>query len=802
MIAAGAYALIAGALVLIGWAAGIQRLTDWAGTGISQKPNAALAALLLGPALLCLARGGSSNLCARIFAAGSALLGGLTLFQHLTGINLGIDTLLFSEPPGAKGTVAPGRMGPIASTSYLLLGAGLLFRTARRPLMRRIAHNLGLLTSLLVGIPLLGYVYGADFLYTIPRFTGIAFQTTTAILAISIGLMASVPTYGVIALLRRDDPGGQLLRRLLIPLIALPLLLGWLALRGQQLGLYDAPFGTAALTFILIVLLGGLATGNARRLGLAAARQSAERKQAEDELRRREERLQMALHVGEAGTWDMDLRSGRNIWSESHFHLLGLAPTPSGEATPEMWQSAIPAEDMDAVRAEWERAEAARDLFRSQHRMRRHDNGEVLWVRAVGRFHYDDAGKAVRFFGAVQNITDFKNVEAELRQSISARKRAEDDLREAGRRKDEFLATLAHELRNPLAPVMNSIELLDRIGEQEPLAIKARAMMRRQVRHLTRLVDDLLDISRIARDKLELRRERIELSSVLRGTVEDLRAACAARRQVLSVALPDEPVWLDADPARLAQVVGNLLHNASKYTPEGGQIALSALREGGAVRITVTDNGIGLTPEELSRVFGLFEQVHTAGKMAQGGLGIGLSLVKRLVEMHGGTVEGQSAGRGQGSTFTVRLPLPGDVPAAGEAAPQGAAPDGPAAQLRVLVVDDNMDAAESLEEILKILGHRTHTVHDGPEAIEAARRFDPHVVLLDIGLPSMSGYDVCREIRRQRAGQQPLMVALTGWGQDQDRRASAEAGFDHHLIKPVPVDKLGALLEKLSSPHR
>jgi CheY-like chemotaxis protein len=408
----------------------------------------------------------------------------------------------------------------------------------------------------------------------------------------------------------------------------------------------------------------------------------------------------------------------------------------------------------------------------------------------------DASGKPVRAIAVVQDVTE--------------RRRAEAVLRDADRRKDEFLATLAHELRNPLAPVMHSLELLDRIGSSEPGVTEARGTIRRQLGHLVRLVDDLLDVSRITRDKLELRRERVELAWVVRRAVEDNHVYCAARGHTLTVALPDEPIALHADATRLVQVVGNLLNNACKYTQPGGRIELVARRDdGGRVCLTVRDNGIGIAADDLPRVFGIFEQVHADGQLSQGGLGIGLSLVKRLVEMHGGSVEAHSDGPGKGSEFVVRLPLFADRadaverPAAGAGtatavagARRGERLSAGAAR-RVLVVDDNKDTARSMARLLMLGGHVARTAHDGPEALTAAEQFNPDLVLLDIGLPSMSGYDVCRAIRLKLADRPPVMIALTGWGQDEDRRRSAEAGFDRHLVKPIQFDKLTALLAEL-----
>ncbi|WP_437684890.1 GAF domain-containing protein [Sorangium sp. So ce176] len=372
-----------------------------------------------------------------------------------------------------------------------------------------------------------------------------------------------------------------------------------------------------------------------------------------------------------------------------------------------------------------------------------------------------------------------------------------DQLRDQDRRKDEFLATLAHELRNPLAPIRTGLEILQVAGSAEQ-ARKILDMMERQVGHMVRMVDDLLDVSRITSGKVELRRERVDLRSVLNGALETSRPLIEAAAHELAVRLPAEPLLLDADPTRLAQVFANLLNNAAKYTPGGGVIRLAAQREGAGVAVRVVDNGVGISADMLPKVFDMFTQVVRSIDRAQGGLGIGLTLVRRLVELHGGTVHAESEGPGRGSTFTVRLPLA----AAEEPAPRRSSP-GPAgrdaaAALRILVVDDNVDGAESLALLLRMAGHRTQEVHTGPEALTAARELGADVVFLDIGLPGMSGYEVARRLRAEPGFAGLVLVALTGWGAEDDRRQAREAGFDHHLTKPVNAAEVRRLVASVA----
>jgi PAS domain S-box-containing protein len=377
-----------------------------------------------------------------------------------------------------------------------------------------------------------------------------------------------------------------------------------------------------------------------------------------------------------------------------------------------------------------------------------------------------------------------------LAQDVTEQQRAERALQEASRRKDEFLAMLAHELRNPLAPIRYATQMLQMIGAQDPRIGRARDVIDRQVDHLVRLVDDLLDVSRVSRGKIELRRSRIELAAILRQAVETSRPLVDARRHALHLTLPDEPVYVDGDTTRLTQVVSNLLNNAAKYTDAGGHLELSLEAVAGEAVIRVRDDGRGLDPAALEHVFEPFFQVDRNLDRSEGGLGIGLSLVKDLVELHGGRVEARSAGRGRGSEFVVRLAR---VPsaAAGATTADEAAPC--RHRLRILVVDDNLDAAEGLVELLQLDGHETLMASDGEQAVHVALQERPDVVLLDIGLPKLDGRGACRAMR-DGGLTQALIVAMTGYGQDEDRRASASAGFDAHQIKPVKLSTIRRLL--------
>lgn len=370
-------------------------------------------------------------------------------------------------------------------------------------------------------------------------------------------------------------------------------------------------------------------------------------------------------------------------------------------------------------------------------------------------------------------------------------------LKESDRRKNEFLAMLAHELRNPLAPIRNALHIMRLTGANGEAVSSEREMMERQVGQMVRLVDDLLDVSRISRGKIELRKDQVELASVVHHAVEACRPDMESATHDLSITLPTQPVYLNADPARLAQVVGNLLNNACKFTDEGGRIWLTVEQEGKQAVIRVRDNGIGIAADQLPRIFDMFMQVDTSLERSASGLGIGLSLAKNLVEMHDGTLEVHSAGAGQGSEFVVRLPIivetrkPPPEPTVSEPTTTTAR--------RILVVDDNRVSADSLARLLHLTGNETHTAYDGLKAVEAAATFRPDVVLLDIGLPKLNGYEAARKIREEPWGKKMVLVALTGWGQDKDRQKSREAGFNGHMVKPIDHAELMKLLASLSS---
>lgn len=480
--------------------------------------------------------------------------------------------------------------------------------------------------------------------------------------------------------------------------------------------------------------------------------------------------------------WSASADGKTDYFNRRWYEFTGLS---EGTQDDDKWPTILHLEDAERSVAAWHAALASGDAYETEYRCRDRRTGEFRWHLARALPARDAAGRISRWFGTLTDIHELKQAQAALEES--------------SRRKDEFLAMLGHELRNPLAAATNAVSLLDLSDLDLQDAQQAREIAQRQLQNMTRLIDDLLDVARVTRGKVTLHREAVDLTELVRRVSAAIRPLVDSRGQRLELALPAKRLRVEGDPTRLEQILNNLLNNAAKYTEPGGRIRLTLERCAGEAEICVSDDGLGMGPETLARAFDLFAQAERSLDRSQGGLGIGLTMVKSLVALHGGQVEARSDGLGKGSEFVVRLPAlqpdESDAPLAESQETKLFSNNSPAPG--VLLVEDNRDAAQALQLLLKHLGYQVRAVHDGVEALEVAIEFRPQIVLLDIGLPGMDGYEVARRLRAQPEGQQRVLVALTGYGRDEDYRRSFEAGFNYHLTKPIQVDALQAMLTEM-----
>jgi PAS domain S-box-containing protein len=783
--ACAAFAASVGSVVLTGWMLDDDALKGSMFAGVTMKANTAVGHLAIATSLLLLrpeVRSPARTWMGRLFALFAIALGAATLSQHLFGWDLHIDELLFREAPGAVATQSPNRMGPPASTCFPLLGFALLALDRPSRGAATIAQVVALLVAATGLVSILGYVFEAHELFGIAQYTGISFLTAVTFVVITVGIVAARPDVGMMSRLVAADSGALLIRRLLPAAVTLPIALMYLRVLGERAGFYDLYFGRALVVFSFIVTFAVLVWVT----GGIVSRQEQTAQRAEMALRDQLFQAIVVLRDSEAMFRTLGEAIPDVLWmTDADGRALYRNPAwgrYTGDAEPFAGAWEANTHDDDRARLQEQRRTARENgtPFEVEVRFRRHD-GVHRWFSFRTVPIRDEEGRVVKW---ISTGTD-----------IEEQKRAQIVLGDGDRRKNEFLATLAHELRNPLAPVRNAVQILRMRGTQPAQAQWAHAVIDRQVDHLTRLIDDLMDVSRITHDKLELRKARVTLREVVNGAIESSRHAIDGNRQRLEVDVPAEPIHLEADAIRLVQVFMNLLTNAAKYTPPGGRIALTASRDGAEVVVRVADTGAGIAPDHMPHLFEMFYQTEEVRQRSKEGLGIGLALVRHLVRLHGGTVGAESAGRGEGSVFTVRLPL------APEGAGHASSPAISASRAqrllsrRALVVDDNTDAAESLGVLLRFEGAEVETAHDGDQALTVAARVKPHLVLLDIGLPKRNGYDVAREIRAFAWGADSLIIAMTGWGQPHDRARSHEAGFDHHLVKPVSLDAILDLVD-------
>jgi signal transduction histidine kinase len=810
------YAVLAGTLgvgfglVFLGlWLSGEPALIQFAAWRC--KTNTCVGLVLGGAALIA---GGSQRAAARrtamVLATAVAAIGAATLFEYVADIDLGIDQRIARDWPFAESAAHPNRMSPNAALSLLLLGPAML-AAPRSPRVVRIGQGLALGVVALAAIALIGYAYNAAFLYRVATLLRISPYTALVLAALATGALALRPDLGVVARLSGPGIGRYLARRLLIPVVAVPVALDWLRLQGEALGWWDQTTGLALDALVYIAIAGALVLYLARSLDVIDAR----RQVSERELRQTAELTaalaqartveDVARVTAELGVSALGADAGSVFVVEPDAARLRMVASRGYPGPAEQAYATLP------LAARVPICDAVRDrrmVYISEVDELRAHYPDVTGIqpdtRAVAAVPLVASGRAL---GAIGLSFRAQRPDAQARSRIDrlvgqcaqafdraalfdSERAAREAARAADRAKDEFLAMLGHELRNPLAPIIHALELM-RIRNPQPH--REREIIERQVRHMTLLVDDLLDVSRIARGKIELARSRVELPTAVDDAVELVRPLADERRHALVVQV-DPELAIDGDRARVVQIVSNLLTNAVKYTPPGGRIELVARRQGGDAVVRCTDNGVGIPAGLLPRIFEPFVQHEATIERAMGGLGLGLAIVRSLIALHGGTVEAASDGEGRGATFTVSVPALPAAAAAARIAP--ALPGRTASPRRVLIVDDNHDAAELMGEALELAGHTVQIAHDGARGLELAAEFEPDCVLLDIGLPTIDGYEVARRLRDHDGDRHRTLIAITGYGQDHDVRRALDAGFDRHLVKPVSLAVAMEIVER------
>jgi PAS domain S-box-containing protein len=802
---ASVYAIVGGSLSLLGWVFEIRRLTDWNNEGISMFANTALCAVFCGISLALTAAPATAWRwrIAGVAACFAFLVGGLTLFEHITGANLGIDTLLFERPWGQRAATAPMRMGPPAATSFLLLGIALSI-AGFGPRARRVASAIALLPVGIASLSLIGYWFGADQLFGVARFTGIALQTSTMIAALGIGTMAAFPEHGLVAVLCRADTGGALLRRLIVPVIIIPLALGWLRILGQDAGLYDTAFGTALRTVIevgLFVALVWWASNSISRVESSAGEAQG--------------RLAAIVESSGDAIVSKSLQGVIRTWNSGAERLFGYT---SAEAVGRNILMLIPAD----------RINEETDILEHIQRGERVEHYDTVRVRKDGsRVHVsltvspvrDAAGNIVGASKIARDITERIRSEEALRRSEAELKRAARDREEllAAERaarseaervnliKDEFLATLSHELRTPLSAILGWSQLLATGDLAQEDVMQGLEAIERNARAQTELIEDLLDMSRIISGKLRLEVQWTDIANVVDQAVESVRPSAEVKQIRLRKIIDPHPGPVSGDPIRLQQVFWNLLSNAIKFTPKGGSVDVLLERVDSHLEITIHDSGVGIKPEMLPYVFERFRQADSSTTRSYGGLGLGLSIVKSLVELHGGTVRAQSPGEGQGATFVVTLPLAPIRSAEKRDHPTALKPVSPDFEpvrlpgVKVLVVDDEPDARELLKRVLRQSEAEVTTAENGRQGLDLLRTHKPDVIVSDIGMPGMDGYEFIREVRRllpADVGKIPA-IALTAFARSEDRTKAMLAGYQVHVAKPIEPQELVATVGSL-----
>jgi PAS domain S-box-containing protein len=767
--------------------------------------NTAVCVILCGVSLLLVIRPSPSwrLAAARAVSVIVTLIGGLTLFEHLFQVNLGIDTFLLERSWGQRAAASPMRMGPPASMSFLVLGVALVLASLDAK-ARRIASVVATLPVAIASLSITGFLYGADQLFGIARVTGIAWQTSTMLAALGVGTMAAIPEHGVVAALRGNDAGGALLRRMIVPVVVFTLVLGWLNIAGQRGLVYDAAFGTALRTLIEIILFFTLlwwASDSIRKLERSAAESHG--------------RLAAIVESTDDAVVSKSLDGIIRSWNAGAERLFGYK---AQEAIGKNILMIIPPDRVD---------EEATILARLR-RGERIEHFETVRVRKDGTFVdvsltvspvRDSSGTVIGASKIARNITERRRADQALRHSetelkrsaaereqlLEAERAARSEAERANLVKDEFLATLSHELRTPLSAILGWSQLLAAGDLPDADVQEGLAAIERNARAQTQLIEDLLDMNRIVSGKLRLDIQWTDLAKVVEEAVDSVRPSAEGKQIQLRKIIDPHPGPVSGDPTRLQQVFWNLLTNAIKFTPKGGKVDAVLERVNSHLEVTIRDTGVGIKPDALPFVFERFRQADSSTTRSFGGLGLGLSIVKSLVELHGGTVSAHSPGENQGATFVVSLPLAPIRTNGDREHPTGFKRSDmelgaiSLSGVKVLVVEDEPDARHMLQRMLSQREAEVITASNGGEGLELIRSLRPHVIVSDIGMPEMDGYEFIRRVRGLLPADEGRIpaIALTAFARSEDRTKAMLAGYQVHMAKPIEPQELVATVGSL-----
>jgi PAS domain S-box-containing protein len=808
--AVGIFLMLIGTSVLIGWSLDIFRLKALY-AGISMKANTALCLVLAGLSLFLLNLNDQRKLV-RIIAEGAAVfvavVGFLTLSEHVVGWDLRIDQVIFTEPPGALDTTSPGRMGPPASTCFTLAGIALLLLHQRRAVS--IIHLNAIVIGLWALLAIIGYAYDAHAFYNIAEYTGIALPTAVALFALGLGLLAARLDEGLTVVIANNLPSGLIARRLLLMSITVPFLLGWIIVLGEWRGHYDPGFGIAILVLSIIVIFTIVTWWNASVLSNAEQ----QRLRAESTILEKEAGLKRQLSFDEAVManmgeglytvdsqgvvtfmnpaaqrlfgWTIDELRGHRMHDMTHYKHRDGAPFPIEECAG----------------------------FEALHKGATLIDKEDVFIRKDGTFFdvvYSSSPivENERITGLVvvfRDVTERKRAEEERERLLVLEQSAREQAETANRLKDEFLTTVSHELRTPLSAILGWASMVrsGRLASDETK--RALESIERNARVQAQLVEDILDVSRTISGKLRLDIKPVELITVIKAAVDSILPAAEAKNIQIELSFDPAADRIHADAARLQQVVWNLLANAVKFSPNGGRIELKLERVDSRAQITVADNGEGIDPIFLPKVFNRFQQADGSTTRRHGGLGLGLAIARHLVEMHGGTIEASSEGRGRGSRFTIMVPLASSKaisPPANETIQETTAAVYKAVQdlkgIRILAIDDEKDTREMIRAVLESAGANVMTAVSAKEGLETFAGWKPHVLICDIGMPEEDGFSFIRKVRSMTSGDDVSIpaIALTGYVRIEERMQALDAGYQMFVPKPVEANELTSIIANL-----